>query len=486
MNTPRSSYGIVVVVALSLIAGGLPQAFAGSQKKKEGLKPVETILGAASQAKVVFLAGLAVTEENLNGDIPLPKKDLEKIQNLQKGDFGGRNFEEMLQDIVGILGLEGTEIEEARSRYRPGGSGMARRERRESSEEVEKIQISKKRRQEIGARMADITARLGKTGEDTTDLLSTGRGAAFSGTIGNAIPQKGTPEYTAYLAKINKLPASQYNLSNPKAPPVLADQTGKTLAAIAKHAKKVVEKPQKTQLQLKQEKEQREKDALSKDPDAPIPGEEMEEKKDLGFWGKLVDSFANPLSNAYGVTVWVGEKKRPFRQASAAIEYLSRLKGKVVNKIQFYGHGMPGEMSVGPSFVVTSDSVVKHFSEDVKPGGMIELVGCNTAGIGGSSINPAVGISHLARRLMYFSIPYMTTGFDPGMKKYLEDHWNDNLALATSHALVKAGHVDITVCGYRTFGLVAARIPVIGKYGDQRTPGPVGGSQSCYRNGKEL
>jgi hypothetical protein len=121
-------------------------------------------------------------------------------------------------------------------------------------------------------------------------------------------------------------------------------------------------------------------------------------------------------------------------------------------------------------------------------GGVVQFAGCNTSSIGGTTLNPAVGLSMVARRLMYFSIPYFQDRLN-GMpadqaKQQWEKGWNADLARDTSLNLRGA-----VVCGYRTFGLVPGRLPgVTAIAGNQEatTPGYIAGKKACFQDGKEV
>ena len=120
--------------------------------------------------------------------------------------------------------------------------------------------------------------------------------------------------------------------------------------------------------------------------------------------------------------------------------------------------------------------------------GVVQFSGCNTSSIGGSTINPLVGLSMAARRLLYFSLPYFQDRADgvPAAEasKQWEKTWNADLARDTS-----VGLKGTIVCGYRTFGLVPGRLPGVTKLlGNQEatTPGYVAGKKGCYKDGNEV
>ena len=69
-------------------------------------------------------------------------------------------------------------------------------------------------------------------------------------------------------------------------------------------------------------------------------------------------------------------------------------------------------------------------------------------------------------------------------REFWEKEWNKDLARDTS-----LGVRGAVVCGYRTFGLVPGRFPVVTTIqGSQEatTPGYVAGVKACYRNGVEV
>lgn len=120
-------------------------------------------------------------------------------------------------------------------------------------------------------------------------------------------------------------------------------------------------------------------------------------------------------------------------------------------------------------------------------GGVIQFAGCNTASIGGPTLNPAVGISILVRRFLYFSLPYFQDRVDGATadqaKQQWEKGWNADLARETS--LQMKGSL---VCGYRTYGLEPGRFPIVTRIiGNQEatTPGYVVGKKACYEDGIE-
>ena len=120
--------------------------------------------------------------------------------------------------------------------------------------------------------------------------------------------------------------------------------------------------------------------------------------------------------------------------------------------------------------------------------GVIQFSGCNTASIGEPSLNPAVGLSTVVRRLLYFSVPYFQDRADgvpaPKAKEQWEKWWNGDLAKDTSKGVKGA-----IVCGYRTFGLAPSRLPGLTRLlGNQEatTPGYVAGKKACYQDGKEV
>ena len=194
-------------------------------------------------------------------------------------------------------------------------------------------------------------------------------------------------------------------------------------------------------------------------------------------------------SDAYGITVNVSGKDSPltFRKADEASAAIRKLPDGSVTKVIFYGHGGPGLQTVGPASY-ESDDVAALLKGKMAKDGVVQFSGCNTSSIGGSTINPLVGLSMAARRLLYFSLPYFQDRADgvPAAEasKQWEKTWNADLARDTS-----VGLKGTIVCGYRTFGLVPGRLPGVTKLlGNQEatTPGYVAGKKGCYKDGNEV
>ena len=76
-------------------------------------------------------------------------------------------------------------------------------------------------------------------------------------------------------------------------------------------------------------------------------------------------------------------------------------------------------------------------------------------------------------------------GKDPDeARRFWEGQWDKDLAKETSEKLPSS-----YVCGYRTFGLVPDRIPIISSFmGQQEATKPryVLGKKVCYLNGREV
>lgn len=194
-------------------------------------------------------------------------------------------------------------------------------------------------------------------------------------------------------------------------------------------------------------------------------------------------------SDAYGVTVYTtgGQQPLTFRKGEEAVAAIRKLPDGSITRVIFYGHGGPGIQSVGP-FDVDADSARDILKGKMARGGVVQYAGCNTSSIGGPTLNPAVGLSMVARRLLYFSFPYFQdringTPADQAREQWGKT-WNADLARDTSVNLPGA-----VVCGYRTFGLVPGRLPgVTALMGNQEatTPGYVAGKKACYQDGKEV
>jgi hypothetical protein len=210
---------------------------------------------------------------------------------------------------------------------------------------------------------------------------------------------------------------------------------------------------------------------------APLPGAAAPEKSTA--W----------TSDAYGITLQVAGRPEPltFRKARDAEAAIRQLPDGSISRITLYGHGSPGMQTVGDD-AYDPDSAAAMLRGKMARGGVVQFSGCNTASIGGASVNPAVGISMAARRLLYFSLPYFQDRMDgvpsAQAREQWEKTWNADLSRDTS--LQMRGTV---VCGYRTFGLVPGRLPGLTRLmGNQEatTPGYVAGKKVCYRDGREV
>lgn len=192
-------------------------------------------------------------------------------------------------------------------------------------------------------------------------------------------------------------------------------------------------------------------------------------------------------SDAYGITVETAQGKKSYRNHQEAEAAIRQLPAGSVSKITLYGHGSPGMQTVGPGqydALYTAELLDGKMAKN----GVIMFSGCNTASIGDATLNPAVGLSMVARRLLYFSLPYWQDRADgipsDQAKQQWEKEWNADLSHDTS-TLVKGA----IVCGYRTFGLVPGRLPGLTKLlgnQDATEPGYVAGKKVCYQNGKEV
>ena len=194
-------------------------------------------------------------------------------------------------------------------------------------------------------------------------------------------------------------------------------------------------------------------------------------------------------SDAYGITLYTIGSTQPqtFRKGKDAAAVIRALPDGSVTKIILYGHGSPGMQTVGPE-VYDENSTSELLKGKMARGGVVQFSGCNTASIGGATINPAVGLSMVARRLLYFSLPYFQDRADgisaDQARQQWDKSWNADLALDTSLKLKGA-----VVCGYRTFGLVPGRLPGVTRLmGNQEaaTPGYVAGKKACYQDGREV
>lgn len=197
------------------------------------------------------------------------------------------------------------------------------------------------------------------------------------------------------------------------------------------------------------------------------------------------------MSDAYGVTLYLAGSETPriFRSGSEAAADIRRLRDGSVSRVIFYGHGSPGTMSVGPNYELDRKSAAALLRGKMAPGGVVQFSGCNTAGLcTRTSLNPFYGLSALARRLLYFSLPYFQERFEgrnaEESRRFWEAEWNKDLARDTSMGL--RGSV---VCGYRTFALVPERLPgicyITGRQ-EATSPAYVLGKKACYLNGSEV
>jgi len=207
--------------------------------------------------------------------------------------------------------------------------------------------------------------------------------------------------------------------------------------------------------------------------------------KEVSAWERVKESVTSPLSDAYGFT-FEGLEAAPvsFREAGPAIAYIGKTQAGGFSKVILYGHGAPGYMTVG-EWGGDAGEISSLLKGKMKNGALLDLNGCNTSSIGGSSINPARGLSGLTRRVMYFSVPYLTGGDrSDSWREQLENDWDSDLARDVSLKLA-----GVKVCGFRTFGLVADRIPVVGTLLGRREAtdsNAIGGTKACFINGKEV
>lgn len=198
---------------------------------------------------------------------------------------------------------------------------------------------------------------------------------------------------------------------------------------------------------------------------------------------------ARLTSDAYGITLYTlgSAQPRTFRKGADAAAVIRGLPDGAVTKVILYGHGSPGMQTVGPE-VYDAGSTAQLLKGKMAKGGVVQFSGCNTASIGGATLNPAVGLSMVARRLLYFSLPYFQDRADgisaEQARQQWEKGWNADLARDTSLGIRGA-----VVCGYRTFGLVPGRLPGVTRLmGNQEatTPGYVAGKKACYKDGTEV
>ncbi|MCM2266325.1 MAG: hypothetical protein NDI60_00970 [Elusimicrobiales bacterium] len=195
-------------------------------------------------------------------------------------------------------------------------------------------------------------------------------------------------------------------------------------------------------------------------------------------------------SDAYGITVKTAYGDKAFRDPTEAEAYIRTLPPSVIKEVKLYGHGSPGIQTVGPASY-DAGSTAQLLKGKMVDGGLVQFVGCNTASIGDASLNPATGLSIAARRLLYFSVPYWSDRINgtpsEQAKQQWEKEWNADLARDTSIGL--ASNNNVIVCGYRTFGLVPGRLPVLTRIlGTQEDTDPtlVIGKKVCYQNGREV
>lgn len=198
---------------------------------------------------------------------------------------------------------------------------------------------------------------------------------------------------------------------------------------------------------------------------------------------------ASLTSDAYGITLYTTGSAQPrtFRKGADAAAVIRSLPNGSITKVILYGHGSPGMQTVGPE-VYDADSTSEMLKGKMVRGGVVQFAGCNTASIGGPTLNPAVGLSMVARRLLYFSLPYFqgrADGISADQARQMWDkNWNADLALDTSLKVKGA-----VVCGFRTFGLVPGRLPGVTRLlGNQEatTPGYVAAKKACYQDGREV
>lgn len=206
--------------------------------------------------------------------------------------------------------------------------------------------------------------------------------------------------------------------------------------------------------------------------------------KPMSAWERVKDSVKNPMSDAYGFT-FEGPEPQPvsFRDHVPALAYVKKAKPGAFTKVTLYGHGAPGMMTVGP-WSGDADEIAHRFKGKMARGSTLDIKGCNTSSIGGASVNPGRGISGLTRRVLYFSIPYLSEGRDPGMRETLENEWDSDLARDTSRGLP-----GVKVCGLRTFGLVGDRVPLVGSLMGRReatNSDAILGTKACFVDGKEV
>lgn len=207
-------------------------------------------------------------------------------------------------------------------------------------------------------------------------------------------------------------------------------------------------------------------------------------EKPMGVVDRVKDSFKHPMSDAYGFT-FEGLEPQPvsFRDHVPALAYARKAKAGAFSHVILYGHGAPGYMTVG-QWGGDAGDISSLLKGKMRAGSLLEIKGCNTSSVGGMSVNPGRGLSSLTRRVLYFSIPYLSEGRDENMRKQLEEDWNADLARDTSRQLP-----GVKVCGFRTFGLVGDRIPLVGSLLGRReatNSNAILGSKACYVDAKEV
>jgi len=189
------------------------------------------------------------------------------------------------------------------------------------------------------------------------------------------------------------------------------------------------------------------------------------------------------LPDGYGITIYVAGTRTPakFRDVEQAAAFMDSLPPGSVNDITFYGHGAPGFLEIGPDYLLEAPTLVEFVGDKMSAEGSIHLIGCNTASPG-EAVKPGeplggpifFGLSTLARRIMYFSIPH----FEGIPKDQLEQEWARDLALE-----VNAGLPNVAVQGFRTFAFPLDRL-VPGNA--NVTPSEyILGRDARYRNGQE-
>ncbi len=197
------------------------------------------------------------------------------------------------------------------------------------------------------------------------------------------------------------------------------------------------------------------------------------------------------MPDAYGITVYTRSSGQPavFRSGTEAEGYLRGLSDGSVSRVVFYGHGSPGLQTVGSNYDVDAEKAAQLLRGKMAANGVVMFEGCNTAGVGTkTSINPLYGLSIVARRLLYFSLPYFQDRLEgrgaDETRRMWEGEWNKDLARDASLGLRGA-----IVCGNRTFGLVPERLPGVAQLAgrmEATSPAYVMARKACYRNGEEV